>query len=277
VIAPSCGRVQARGNAYYLGLKISGSFGSVLNGAVEWRGSYAFHNQLFDYEIEPNGDMLMLWISHAPTNPSYPGTGDELVAVRYNASGWTGYPAVPAWGEQTVLDRQQQEGGISSLRFKHNGEREYLAAWVNGAELKVVGGNLESGFVERSSATADTVALGANGNGVACIAFHPAAATAAVEFGAVEVSCAAEGLAAWRTLGVAIAAAAVVERLAPEVVVTSAGRVVVAARSALLSNLVVVRHRNVEVCPPPRPPCPVRSGSVTHPRIHPVSLCPVTA
>ena len=51
--------LKAADNTYYLGLKVNSGMGSVLNGGVEWRGSWAFSNQHFDYEIEPHGDSTL--------------------------------------------------------------------------------------------------------------------------------------------------------------------------------------------------------------------------
>ena len=246
---------KARNGGYYLGLKIHYAYGSVLNSQYEWRGSYAFHNQLFDYEIEENGDMMMLWISSEPTGGGYPGTGNDLSVIRYHERGWSGYPAGPAFGEQLVIDRQDPNATstVTSLRIKSvgkdaSGHAEYLTAWVHGEELHVAQGSIRDGFARQGLATkaAETVNLDVNSkNGVACVAYHPAEGG---ERRVVVVECAdctTEDCSGWRSLGVAIDEAAVAERLAVEVVVTDDGKVVVAGRKLDTPNVLAVRWRQI--------------------------------
>ena len=217
--------LKARNENYYLGLKISASFGSVLNSGFEWRGSYAFHNQLFDYDIEANGDMVMLWISDRATGGSYPGTNNDLYVQRYLERGWSGYPAGPDFGEHIVLDTQLNTTAstVSSLRLKRagavpsSGEQQYLAAWVHDDALGVAHGDIAGGFtrLQLASEQAATVNLAVH-EGNACAAYHPDAARGEVR---VECStCTAESCGTeWRSLGVAIEEVATVERLAVEV------------------------------------------------------------
>ena len=70
---------EARNNAYYLGLQINNiGMSSVLNSAVEWRGSWAIDTMRFTYEITPatgtsGGDMLVLMAgssAHGSGRPS---------------------------------------------------------------------------------------------------------------------------------------------------------------------------------------------------------------
>lgn len=228
---------KARNNAYYLGLRVNNQYGSVLNGAVEYRGSYAFHNQEYRYDIEPNGDMVMLWISRAETS-SYPGTGDNLVLVKYLAGGWTGYPGGNTFGPQTVIDAQDAPGNITNLRLK-NGPAvgEYITAHVKARKAYVHTGSL-AGLTLARTVDADTVNMAVERD-VVCIAFHDPRGAAAVN-----VECAdGYGSNLWRELGIAIEEAALVERLAVETKITDDGRVVVAARSAIAPNKLVVRWR----------------------------------
>lgn len=266
---------KAANNNYYLGLKISESFGSVLNGGREWRGSYAFHNQLFDYQIEePSGDMIMFWVSDKPSGGGYPGTDNQLVAIRYLAGGWDSYPAgEEAFGEPVEIDSQapgsNSTGGVSSLRIHKAGKivvaspdggeqqvQNYVVAWVNNGVISVATGSLERGFTRQPlpEAAANTINLAVGRVGVgseyACIAYHPvissgtaSEAEAEVE-GEVRVACAAEyGRGQWQRLGgAAIEAAEVVERLAVEIAITTdTGRVFVGGRSALLPSELVVK------------------------------------
>lgn len=282
---------KAARNAYYLGLRVSGRFGSVLNSAVEWRGSYAFHNTHYAFEIEEQtGDMVMLWVSAAATGGGYIGTGGKLAVVKYAASGWASYPATPAFGNMIVLDEQKPDGatgitglsfartkgaadvvGAANLKNKNTAANNsavagaasdiYIAAWINDGMLSVATGSPDAGSggfrVQKSQVQADTVSLAAAGSN-ACIAFHPNAnananangggSTVMVE-GEVRVDCSTDanaGHTVWDSLGVAIEAAAVVDRLAVKVAVTEDRRVVVAARSADNQNMVVVRWAQLE-------------------------------
>lgn len=258
---------KSANNNYYLGLKISERYGSVLNGGREWRGSYAFHNQLFDYQVEePSGDMIMFWISEAASGGGYPGTDNQLVAVRYAASGWDTYPASPAFGAQVDIDRQDPGSnssarGVSSLRihkagnasFTMNGVttmvQEYVVAWVNDGSINVAVGSLEAGFVRQSlpDAAGITVNLAVGGTGFgsqyACIAYHPTDGLG----GEVRVACSADrGKGEWQRLGdVAIEAADIVERIPVEIAITVDRRVFVAGRSELLPRELVVKHAQI--------------------------------
>ena len=261
---------KAANNNYYLGLKISDRLGSVLNGGREWRGTYAFHNQLFDYQIdEPSGDMTMFWISEVATGGGFPGTDNQLVAVRYAAEGWDSFPAGDAFGDLVEIDRQtpgtnSTVRGVSSLRIHKagisnitaaNGEtkqvQSYVAAWVNDGTVNVATGSLEGGFArqELPDTAANTVNLAVGrvglGSEFACIAYNPTD-DLALE-GEVRVACATEyGLGQWHRLGgVAIEAADVVDRLPVEIAITTdpfhTGRVFVGGRSALLPEQLVVK------------------------------------
>ena len=255
---------KARNGEYFLGLKIHYRFGSVLNSKFEWRGSYAFHNQLFDYEIEENGDMMMLWISDKATGGGYPGTNNDLSVIRYLERGWSGYPAGPDFGEQLVIDRQEPNATstVSSLRIKSLGSRadgadpEYLVAWVHGAKLHLAQGNIADGFARLDLATesAETVNLAVH-SGHACAAYHPAATAEDRHEVVVECSaCTAENCNSWHSLGVAIESAAVAERLDVEVVMTDDAKVVVAGRKVGSPNVLAVRWREVSPGPAPAPP-----------------------
>ena len=145
----------------------------------------------------------------------------------------------------------------------------YIAAWINDGMLSVATGSPDAGSggfrVQKSQVQADTVSLAAAGPD-ACIAFHPSAnanatlnanlnanananangggGTIMVD-GEVRVDCSTDanaGHTQWDSLGVAIEAAAVVDRLA----VKEDRRVVVAARSADNQNMVVVRWAQLE-------------------------------
>ena len=149
----------------------------------------------------------------------------------------------------------------------------YIAAWINDGMLSVATGSPDTGSggfrVQKSQVQADTVSLAAAGSD-ACIAFHPSAnanatlnatlnsnlnanananangggGTIMVD-GEVRVDCSTDanaGHTQWDSLGVAIEAAAVVDRLA----VKEDRRVVVAARSADNQNMVVVRWAQLE-------------------------------
>jgi|EP01046_Picozoa_sp_COSAG06_P032239 hypothetical protein len=250
--------LKARNGGYYLGLKIHYRYGSVLNSEFEWRGSYAFHNQLFDYEIEENGDMMMLWISSQATGGGYPGTNNDLSVIRYLERGWSGYPAGPDFGEQLVIDRQEPNATstVSSIRIKSvgkdsGGHPKYLSAWVHGEEMHLAQGSIRDGFTRLGLATeaAETVNVAVHG-GQACAAYHPARGGGGGGEDQHEVvvecsACTVEGCDAWRSLGIAIESAAVVERLAVEVVITDDGKVVVAGRKVGSPNTLAVRWREI--------------------------------
>ena len=255
---------KIRNNAYYLGLKVHNQFGSVLNGAVEWRGSYAFHNQLFDYEIDERGDMTMFWISQRDSGGGYPGTNNELVIITYNASGWDGYPAgEEAFGEPVVIDRQNPRpenvtvDEISDIHIKSvttpAGVSSFILAWVNDGQISVASGTIAEGFTRISlpDTMADTVSLATHGEH-ACIAYHPLpeilpTATASTEHGDVTVACADNyGRGTWSRLpGNALTDADVVERLAVELTITEEGKVFVAGRKADAPNTLAVRYASL--------------------------------
>ena len=129
---------KVRNNVKYLGLKIHYRFGSVLNGAIGYRGSYAFHNQLFDYEIDANGDMFMLWISEAATTPSYPGTGNELVTIKYPESAWASYPAANHFDAQDHVADQTNTSRVTDVKMVPGATKaDFYGAYVLGGEVHV--------------------------------------------------------------------------------------------------------------------------------------------
>jgi hypothetical protein len=73
-------------DTFYLGLRVNSKFGSVLNGGQDYAGCYAFTNKLFEYDIDDDGTMHMLWISEHPNPASYPGTNSSLVVTTYDAA-----------------------------------------------------------------------------------------------------------------------------------------------------------------------------------------------
>eukprot|EP01064_Diplonema_japonicum_P038627 TRINITY_DN941_c0_g1_i3.p1 TRINITY_DN941_c0_g1~~TRINITY_DN941_c0_g1_i3.p1 ORF type:complete len:368 (+),score=118.36 TRINITY_DN941_c0_g1_i3:73-1176(+) len=129
---------KVRNYVKYIGLKIHYRYGSVLNGAVEWRGSYAFHNDLFDYDIDSKGNMMMLWVSTQPTTSSYPGTDNKLVIERYSESGWTGYPSGPAFGPQTPVDKQTDKKKVTDVKLIRGANADsFVGGYVLGGVAKV--------------------------------------------------------------------------------------------------------------------------------------------
>eukprot|EP01059_Diplonema_ambulator_P030137 TRINITY_DN504_c0_g1_i1.p1 TRINITY_DN504_c0_g1~~TRINITY_DN504_c0_g1_i1.p1 ORF type:complete len:366 (+),score=126.69 TRINITY_DN504_c0_g1_i1:644-1741(+) len=129
---------KVRNSVKYLGLKIHYRFGSVLNGAVEWRGCYAFHNDLFDYDIDSKGNMVMLWVSTLPTDSSYPGTGNKLVLVTYAGAGWNQYPAGNAFGQQTPVAQQTQADRVTDVKIVRGAtDDSFVAGYVLGGEVTV--------------------------------------------------------------------------------------------------------------------------------------------
>ena len=132
---------------------------------------------------------------------------------------------------------------------------KYLVAWVHGAQLHLAHGNIADGFAKLGLATeaAATVNLAVH-HGHACAAYHPAAAAEDRHEVVVECSaCTAKNCNTWHSLGVAIEAAAVVERLDVEVVMTDDGKVVVAGRKVGSPNVLAVRWHEV---PPALTPTP---------------------
>ena len=130
--------LKVRNNVKYIGLKIHYRFGSVLNGAVAYRGSYAFHNQLFGFDIDANGNMFMLWISEMATSPSYPGTDNKLVVITYPESGWTKYPAENHFTDQIHVNTQTDEKRVTDvklIRGKQSGT--FFGAYVLGGHVSI--------------------------------------------------------------------------------------------------------------------------------------------
>ena len=104
----------------------------------------------------------------------------------------------------------------------HNGE--YIATWVNAGVLRVASGSVDGGLETVYTTPADTASLAISGE-TACIAYHPTAGAAGV-IGEVQVDCAVDyGRGEWVSYGVAIEAATLIERLAPQLVITSRGQV----------------------------------------------------
>eukprot|EP01061_Rhynchopus_euleeides_P034255 TRINITY_DN57_c0_g1_i10.p1 TRINITY_DN57_c0_g1~~TRINITY_DN57_c0_g1_i10.p1 ORF type:complete len:363 (+),score=124.04 TRINITY_DN57_c0_g1_i10:58-1146(+) len=129
---------KVRNGIKYVGLKIHYRYGSVLNGAVAYRGSYAFHNQLFGFEIDGAGDMMMLWISESATTSSYPGTDNHLAIVKYPASGWTSYPAADHFEKQVVVAEQTDTKRVTDVKMVRGPTADsFYGAYVLGNEVSV--------------------------------------------------------------------------------------------------------------------------------------------
>jgi hypothetical protein len=127
----------AESGSNYLGLRIKCSLaegcGSVLNSGVEYRGSYAFANQLFDFDLDSKGDMTMLWISKTEPSASYPGTGGALETVQYAQSGWDDFPATNTYRNPKQLDTQEDASPISAVRVQRldEGTGQVAAVWIH--------------------------------------------------------------------------------------------------------------------------------------------------
>lgn len=211
---------KARGDNHYLALRIAGRYGSVLNSAANWAGSYAFHNGLIDYEIMENGDMVMFWHSLAPDGAGYPGTGGSLDLVTYKASGWTSYPATPAFGDKYSVGHDHGDSPITGARivFRNaaNGKdpTNLVMAFSQNGVITVL--NTPKGIAHPAvigSFPGDTVGLDSNDEGHVCVAYHRGG-------NAVQVSCLAPGSSEWKHLGAALSGSSPGQRLRPEVVVT---------------------------------------------------------
>eukprot|EP01060_Flectonema_neradi_P029895 TRINITY_DN423_c5_g1_i1.p1 TRINITY_DN423_c5_g1~~TRINITY_DN423_c5_g1_i1.p1 ORF type:complete len:365 (+),score=55.94 TRINITY_DN423_c5_g1_i1:89-1183(+) len=130
--------LKVRNNVKYIGLKIHYRFGSVLNGAVGYRGSYAFHNQLFGYDIDSQGDMVMLWISELATSPSYPGTDNNLVVIRYPQSGWVSYPAEDHFTDQIYINKQTETERVTDVKLiRAKTPNTFFGAYVLGGMISI--------------------------------------------------------------------------------------------------------------------------------------------
>lgn len=262
--------LQARGEGHYLALRIAGKYGSVLNSGANWAGCYAFHNGLVDFEIMDSGDMVMLWHSTAGDGGGYPGTNGSLVLVEYAARGWTGYPALNAFGplNSVAADTGSAGGPISGARlaFRNRGlakvPTNMVAAFSQGGAVTVLStaagiarpeviGSFPGETVGLAVGGGDPTREGSNGNHSGatppmdaapesdhvCIAYHRGAA-------AVHVSCLVSGATEWTHLGEALTGASPGQRRRPEVVVTQ-DRVYALGLSDSSPNTVLVAYHDL--------------------------------
>eukprot|EP01064_Diplonema_japonicum_P038629 TRINITY_DN941_c0_g1_i5.p1 TRINITY_DN941_c0_g1~~TRINITY_DN941_c0_g1_i5.p1 ORF type:complete len:385 (+),score=111.32 TRINITY_DN941_c0_g1_i5:54-1157(+) len=129
---------KIRNMVKYLSVRIHSKYGSVMNGAFEWRGCYAFHNDLYDYDIDSKGNMMMLWVSTQPTTTNYPGTDNKLVVVKYDASGWYSYPASYSFGRLKKVDKQTDKKKVTDVKLIRGANADsFVGGYVLGGVAKV--------------------------------------------------------------------------------------------------------------------------------------------
>jgi hypothetical protein len=210
-----------------LGLRINSKFGSVLNGAHDFAGCYAFENKLFEYDIAKNGDMHMLWISKDPNSPSYPGTNNSLVVTTYASSGWNHYPASNAFGKQTVIAKHTDAEPIDDLEFLYNPSNQLLyGAYIKGKKGYVFQGSISAGFnkstdtLQQASSIAMDVRSLPGGQEFICVATHWESD--------IRVACKDSIHSAWQDKGLALSKEASMH-LPPEISLGEDGTIVVVA------------------------------------------------
>lgn len=233
-------KFQVRNNDdFYLGLRINGQFGSVLSGSDAYNGCYAFTNKLYDFDIAPNGDMAMLWISEHPDSESYPGTNNTLVVTTYDSSGWSKYPASNAFGKQTVIDHHTKDQPIVDLAFLRNpATDQYYGAYVKGKKGYVFQGSIKDGFTHSPYALPNATSIAmdarllADGTHIICLAVHWSSS--------IRVVCTDNIESKWLDLGTPVSSEATT-RLPPDISIADDGTVIVVAAVLKMNQRLAIR------------------------------------